>query len=251
MFKFNSCQCQSQLCPPYKPPWHKLSWLTVRSWVKSVNTDQTHSTLALEISSQINRTLNIFVMLFRHSLLINHPICMTPISMKLLTSYLPRIRSSRSAGFASSAQKRPRRGFWLSTKPRLNSSGRVKSRKQVYPVIHLWQISATTCQRQGSASTLPTPVPRRALTLAESEGAQPSVHTPARQPWPATEAQEVHDETKLEESLFWLPRGAVCVRGPCPPDPPATGGAWGLREVHSGGVVEETEVETIDTIQIY
>ena len=43
---------------------------------------------------------------------------------------------------------------------------------------------------------------RRALTLAESEGAQPSVHAPARQPWPATEAQEVHDETKLEESLF-------------------------------------------------
>ena len=131
MFKFNSCQCQSQLCSPYKPPWHKLSWLTVRSWVKSVNTDQTRSTLALEISSQINRTLNIFMMLFRHSLLINHPICMTPISMKLLTSYLPQIRSSRSAGFASSAQKRPRIGFWLSTKPRLNSSGRVKSRKQI------------------------------------------------------------------------------------------------------------------------
>ena len=81
--------------------------------------------------------------------------------------------------------------------------------------------------------------------------AQPSVHAPARQPWPATEAQEVHDETKLEESLFWLPRGAVCVRGPCPPDPQATGGGWGLREVHSGGEVEETEVETIDTIQIY
>ena len=172
-------------------------------------------------------------MLFRPSLFINHPICITPSSMILVT-----IRSLWSA-----AQLREGQG---------EASGCQQS--QGLPLQGEWDHSVRL--KKLSASTLLTPAPRRALTLASSRTRRCTTFCPctslaalasnwgSRGPWWDTTGRisllnlrEVQSVSEDPAPLTLQPQEEL-------KDLESYIQGWGEEDV-----VEETEVETIDKVK--